>query len=461
MTRQQKHLFAKFVVVLAIVPVAIRAYEYGPDPRYTGAPGDQPSCLAGAGCHIQGSFGLNKGPGSVQIKLAGGASYTPGVKQRIQVVVTDSTKQKFGFQLTARLASNLSDGQAGDFSTVDAFTQVLCDDASPKSNGSACPAAFPVQFIEHTKAGYTASTSGGYTYNVDWTPPAIAAGNVTFYVAGNSGPGGAPVSTNANVYTASLMLAPAVASSGPTISAVQNGTTFQATSLAPNMFATIMGTGLATNTRIWLASDFANGNKPPTTLDGTSVTVNGTAAYIYYISPKQINFITPNIAATGNGIPVVATLNGSASAAATVAMQAAAPSLFSNAPGTADDLKYAIAQHYPSYSLVGKNGLYPTAPTLTTPAKAGELVILYGTGFGPTNPALPPGVTTDTAALYLANATVTVGGIPANADVFLLAGGYRVYQMNLTLPANLPSGDQPIVAIVNGIASAVQLIAVQ
>lgn len=461
MTRQQKHIFLKFAVILAIVPVAIRAYEFGPDPRYTGAPGDQPSCLAGAGCHIQGSFGLNKGPGSVQIKLAGAASYTPGVKQRIQVVVTDSTKQKFGFQLTARLASNLSNGQAGDFSTVDGFTQVVCDDSSSKANGKSCPAAFPVQFIEHTRDGYTASTSGGYTYNVDWTPPETNAGNITLFVAANSGPGGAPVQTGANVYTSSLTVTPAAATTGPTIGAVQNGTTFQATALAPNMFATIKGTGLATNTRIWLASDFANGNKPPISLDGTSVTVNGTAAFIYYISPTQINFITPNITATGNGIPVVATLNGSASAAATITIQATAPSLFSNAPGTADDLKYAIAQHYPSYSLVGKNGLYPTAPTLTTPAKAGELVILYGTGFGPTNPALPPGVTTDTAALYVANATVTVGGLPASGTVFLLAGGYQVYQMNLTLPANLPPGDQPIVATVNGIPSVVQMITVQ
>jgi len=118
----------------------------------------------------------------VKILLGGGNTYTPGVKQRIQVQVTDSSRQKFGFEFTARLASNLANGQAGDLSTVDGLTQAICEDDSDKANGASCPSRAPVQFIEHTLAGYTASTSGGYTYQFDWTPPATNVGNVTLYV---------------------------------------------------------------------------------------------------------------------------------------------------------------------------------------------------------------------------------------------------------------------------------------
>ena len=462
MTRHNKLLCLKFAVILSIIPIAIKAYETGPDPRYTGAPGDnKTACLAG-GCHV-GT--LNASVGSVKIILPGGTTYSPGVKQHIQVQITDSSKQKFGFQLTARLASNLQNGQAGDFSTTDSLTQVLCDDGSTKSNGKACSSTFPVEFIEHTFAGYTASTSGGYTYSFDWTPPATNVGNVTLYAAGNAGPGGAPVSTGADVYTTNVTLTPVAAASGPAITSVQNGTTFQSTALAPNMYATIKGTGLSTgNSRIWAGTDFTgSGTKPPTAMDTVSVTVNGTAAYIYYISPTQINFITPATSASGNGIQVVATVNGIASSPASVTMQAVSPSLFSYQPGTSDDLKYAIAVHGANNALIGKSGLFPSAPTATTPAARGELITLYGTGFGPTSPAVPAGVLTDSATLYevLPSPIVTVGGVPATARVFLVATLFQFYQVNLTLPANVPTGDQPIVLTVNGTPSASQLITIQ
>jgi uncharacterized protein (TIGR03437 family) len=43
---------------------------------------------------------------------------------------------------------------------------------------------------------------------------------------------------------------------------------------------------------VWQGSDFTNGQMP-TQLDGVSVTVNGKPAYVYYISPTQVNILTP------------------------------------------------------------------------------------------------------------------------------------------------------------------------
>src|SRR5437764_4406435 len=97
--------------MLSLVSGLTWAHIDGPDPRVTGAPGDEPrACTA---CHFGSE--LNSGRGSVTIVLPNGNSYTPGVKQHIQVNVSDPDQRRWGFQMTARRASNLAAAQAGDF----------------------------------------------------------------------------------------------------------------------------------------------------------------------------------------------------------------------------------------------------------------------------------------------------------------------------------------------------------
>ena len=155
------------------------AHSYGPAARVTGAPGD--NARACTSCH--GGAAINSGSGSVKILLSSGAFYIPGVKQRVAVQVSDPVQQRWGFELTARLNSDLQNGQAGEFLPVDNFTQVICEDGGPK------PCATGVSFIEHTSAGTRNGTSGGATFQFDWVPPATNAGPVTFYVAGNAANG--------------------------------------------------------------------------------------------------------------------------------------------------------------------------------------------------------------------------------------------------------------------------------
>ena len=57
------------------------------------------------------------------------------------------------------------------------------------------------------------------------------------------------------------------------------------------MYVELYGSNLSTTTRTWAGSDF-NGPNAPTTLDGVSVKVNGKTAFVYYISPSQININT-------------------------------------------------------------------------------------------------------------------------------------------------------------------------
>src|SRR3954453_6821290 len=100
------------VLILAsvIAPAGVFAHSYGPAPRVTGAPGDNPrACTL---CHTGSA--LNSGSGSVKIVLQGVAFYIPGVRQRVTVQVADPGQRRWGFELTARLNSNLENGQAGD-----------------------------------------------------------------------------------------------------------------------------------------------------------------------------------------------------------------------------------------------------------------------------------------------------------------------------------------------------------
>lgn len=261
----------------------------------------------------------------------------------------------------------------------------------------------------------------------------------------------------------------AQAAAPPVVMSVLNGATFQS-AIAPNMYVTIKGSGLSTTSpgRQWAGPDFpknSNGTTGlPTSLDGTSVTVNGTPAYVEYISPTQINIITPNLVPTGNPVPVVVNLNGQLSTPISVTLQNLAPSFFAYYPGTSNDGKYLVAQHATTLTDEGPAGLYHSVPNFTTPAVPGETIVLYGTGFGPTSPPIATGIVTDKSNFYILSPipTATVGGIPATAGFAGLGLGFaQVYQFNVTVPSNAPNGDLPLIVNVNGTQSFSGLITVQ
>jgi uncharacterized protein (TIGR03437 family) len=110
--------------------------------------------------------------------------------------------------------------------------------------------------------------------------------------------------------------------------------------------------------------------------------------------------------------------------------------------------KYVAALHA-DYSLVGAANLLPGA--VTTPAKPGETILLYGVGFGATTPPQPTGQLV-TAAVPLAGAVqVTIGGQTA-AVTFSGLVESGLYQFNVTVP-NLPNGDAAVVATVGSVST--------
>jgi uncharacterized protein (TIGR03437 family) len=432
---------------LGVFAAVLLAHYAGPDARYTGAPGDNPTACIYSGCHV-GTVNSFSG-GSVSMTFPGGSTYTPGGPQQMLTInVTDSAAAKlYGYEVTARLDSDPTIGQAGDFAYNPATQIVLCaavfpDPGVQKSPSAGCPADHPVEFITHYNE--PSSTS---TINILWTPPATNVGNVDFYIAVNASPGTNLSTPNPNdhIYTNKYVLTPAAASctdATPAVSLVQSAGGFNASAgLASGTWLEIYGSNLTcTQARGWAGTDF-NGNNAPTSLNNVSVTIDGIKAYVDYVSSGQVNVQAPDDPNTGAGIPIV--LANSAGSSNTVSMQknAIAPALLSPSSFDTQGHQWVVAQHA-DQTYVGKAGLI--SGLTFSPAKPGETIIIYGIGFGPVSPAVASG-TIVTAANSLSTAPVFRFGQTAATLAYdgLAPNFVGLYQFNVVVP-NVSAGDMPL-----------------
>ena len=232
----------------------------------------------------------------------------------------------------------------------------------------------------------------------------------------------------------------------PVIQGVANAANYQP-GIASAAWVAITGTNLAMGTQVWGAANFMAGNLPTTLGDVKGVTINGVPAYIYFISPGQINVLAPDDPATGR-LAVQVTNSQGSSNSFTVSKQTVAPALFafSQRGGI-----YGVIQASLSYGLVGPPLLI--GPTTTTAvAVPGEQLILYGTGMGPVSPPQPTGKLVEAPAPTATPVTVTIGGRPATVQFAGLIGS-GLYQINVIVPI-ISSGDALIVVSVNGTQSA-------
>jgi len=451
-----------------LVPIALLAYEYGPDPRYTGAPGDNALACASSGCHTGLAAGgpINAGGGGVTATFSSGSTYTPGGPPiTITVTVTDPVNTHYGFQMTARLASNLTEGQAGNF-TSGTHELVICDDNSIKPATGLCPTATPVQFIEHD---YPAGSQVGTTpYSFTWTPPATNVGNVHFYVAGNAVNGNLQADSGDHVYTNSYVLTPATASFTCTNAAPVVITSVVSASAygGYNYFASgswleIKGTNMAdpadprltaaVNPGQWTTADF-NGSNAPTTLDGISVSINGKPGYVWYLSTGQLNVQAPEDTATGN-VSVTVTNCKATSSPIMIARRALAPGFLAPSNYTANGTQYLVAFFSADNAYVLNTSTGASFGLTSRPAKPGDQIYTYGIGFGDVTPSTnQPGVIATQSAL-VNPVTISFGTTPATISYQgLTPGAVGLYQFNFTVPSTLANGDYQINVMQSGAA---------
>jgi uncharacterized protein (TIGR03437 family) len=222
-------------------------------------------------------------------------------------------------------------------------------------------------------------------------------------------------------------------STAPSYSAagIVNSATNTAGALAPNTIATIYGVNLSYGT----AGLSTLAGYLPQELANVRVIVAGQIAYLYYVSPQQINFLIPDNVLPGN-MDLVVARQGTAGPQVQIAVNAAGPGLFEWELGM-------IASTHADGSII----------TQANPAQPGETVVVYGTGLGLTNPDVGGGEISMIPAqiVQLNDFHLSVAGTALASTsvdyVGVTPGTPGLYQVNFKLPGQVTSNPEIRIAI--------------
>jgi uncharacterized protein (TIGR03437 family) len=324
-------------------------------------------------------------------------------------------------------------------------------------NGAAAGRLVPQIAVSATSSFLTSGGSTVLTANVTSSSGTTPTGTVTFLIGSNtlgsatlSGSGGtatasltvsasqlsagvnniaAEYSSDNSTFTnaaASITITVSSSSSAPSISGIADGASF-GHSYAPGEVLSIFGSGLAT------ATQAASSLPLPTTLGGTTVTINGVAAPMYAATPNQLNVQIPYEIQPGSNATLQVQSNAQ-SASYSFTAGATAPAIFTNSGG---------------------------APVPNTSGNLGSTLTLYITGGGAVSPTLADGAApaSGTAAANLPKpvnqpVSVTIGGHSATVSfIGIPVGLVGVMQVNYTLPTTVTAGVQPVIVTIGSASS--------
>ncbi len=192
---------------------------------------------------------------------------------------------------------------------------------------------------------------------------------------------------------------------------VTNGANLTTGAVAPGEIVTIFGANLGPATPAGLQLD--SSGRVANTLAGTSVTFDGTAAPLLYVSASQINLVVPYETAGRTSTQVQVIVQGQPTNTISLPVAPTSPGVFAtvNADGSVN--------------------------SSATPAPAGGVLVLYATGEGQTTPAGVDGaVATVSFPKPIAPVTVQIGGQNATVLYAGAAPGFvaGVLQLNVQIP---------------------------
>ena len=229
------------------------------------------------------------------------------------------------------------------------------------------------------------------------------------------------------------------ASAQPTITSIGSSATYLPPGLpnsgiAQGSIFVIFGSNMGPATLVQVQS-----YPVPTQLSGTSVTVTvgGTAvkALMVYTSAGQIAALLPSTTPLGTGT-VTVTYNSQTSASIPLTVVASNFGI------------YTLSQDGTGPAVVTTPGFQVI--TLTSTAKPGDTLVLWGTGLGPYSgdETVAPAET----GLNV-NAAVYVGNQPASISYKGRSSSPGLDQINFTIPSGVTGCYVPIAVVVNGIVS--------
>ena len=283
-----------------------------------------------------------------------------------------------------------------------------------------------------TGAGYTGDNTGIVATNAKLNfPTSVAVDNSGHvYIADFAN----------NVVRMLTPMGPSVASGG--VGSAQAFGGFA--SVAPGSWIEIYGQNLSVDRRSWGNADF-QGSNAPTQLDGTSVTIGGVPAYVDYISGGQVNAQVPSGVPSGQQQLVLKTAFGTSSYAVNV--NSTQPGLLAPSSFKIGGVQY-VAALFSDNSYVLPAGAIPGVNS--RPAKAGDVITLYGIGFGAVTPNVPAGQIAPSGATLVTQVQFSIGGIPATTTFQGLSpGNVGLYQFNITVPT-LPPGKNVLTFSLSG-----------
>jgi uncharacterized protein (TIGR03437 family) len=205
-----------------------------------------------------------------------------------------------------------------------------------------------------------------------------------------------------------------------TAASVVNSATNTTDAMAPNAIGTIYGTDLSYETDQASSANIVN-QMLPEVLAGVRVYVGRYSASLYYVSPRQINFLMPDLR-SGTWDFYVAR-EGTAGPHVRITVRDVGPGLYQWEPG------WIASTHADAGNI-----------TKAHPAHAGETVVLYGTGLGDTEPPEVVGQISMVPAQMqrLSELRVVVGGktldSASTAYAGVTPGSPGLYQVNVRLP---------------------------
>ena len=207
--------------------------------------------------------------------------------------------------------------------------------------------------------------------------------------------------------------------------------------LAPGSIFSLFGRNLATST-------LAASSVPlPKELSDARVTLGGVAVPLFYAGAGQVNGQVPFELTPGTKPSVVVTVKGVAAPPDEITLADAQPGIFTvDQSGSGQG---AILDA--SYKLVSPSN----------PAKASDIVQVFCTGLGRTDPPVTSGAASPSSpvATVVNAVTATIGGINAPVHFAGLAPGFvGLYQVNVQVPAGLTPGSAvPLVLTQAGVSS--------
>jgi uncharacterized protein (TIGR03437 family) len=286
---------------------------------------------------------------------------------------------------------------------------------------------------------YNSSTS---TWSTVWSPTNIAKSPVTVQVTATGFNGATPAAGQSASFVATL----AAGATAPLVSAggVVSAASFQAdVPIGVGGLITIFGNQLVTG----IAGQA--GNVPlPTSVNGTQVLLQNQALPILYASNGQINVQVPY--ETNVNVPqnLVVQRGSAVSAPFNIQVASVQPAIF---------LESANGQ---AIIVNSANNVIAAPGNAVT---AGNVIIIYCTGLGPTNPFVETG-TAATAPAYITTPgiTATIGGQNATLYYAGLTPGFPgLYQINALVPPGVTGNSVPVVVTLAGQVSPAATIAIQ